>query len=326
MWKTREGRPAAYAAAGRAIMMLTHWRKDMKRIAIIGMGALGLLYGDMLQSAFDVGFIVDPRRKAAYARQPIRVNGEDKSFMLLDAGANHPVDLLIFAVKGTALAQAIEDAAGYVGPDTVILSLLNGITSEEILGRRFGPEHIVYCTAQGMDAVRVDRSLRYTQRGKLCIGLPGGAASPKLDSVCAAFDAAGVPYEVDPDILHRLWSKFMLNVGVNQVVMVHEGNYGTIQQPGPARDQMIAAMREVIPLSRLEGVPVTEEDLAYYVDLMDTLSPEGMPSMRQDGLAHRKSEVELFAGTVCRLAARHDLPVPVNEALYRTVLDMEKNY
>ena len=135
-----------------------------------------------------------------------------------------------------------------------------------------------------------------------------------------------MPYEVDPDILHRLWSKFMLNVGVNQVVMVYEGNYGTIQRPGPARDRMIAAMREVIPLSRLEGVPVTEDDLAFYVDLMDTLSPEGMPSMRQDGLAHRKSEVELFAGTVCRLAHRHGLAVPVNEALYRTVKEMEARY
>ena len=298
----------------------------MKDIAIIGMGALGLLFGDMLQSAFDVGFIVDPQRRAAYAGQPITVNGAEKRFRLLDAGAASPADLLIFAVKGTALDQAIEDAAGYVGPGTVILSLLNGITSEDIIGRRFGFEHIVYCTAEGMDAVREGRSLRYTRCGKLCIGLPGGKRSPDLDALCAAFDAAGVPYEVDPDILHRLWSKFMLNVGVNQVVMVHEGNYGTIQKPGPARDRMIAAMREVIPLSRLEGVPVTEEDLEYYLNLTDTLSPEGMPSMRQDGFAHRRSEVELFAGTVCRLAARHGLSVPVNEALYRTVLAIEAKY
>ena len=298
----------------------------MRNIAIIGMGALGLLFGDMLQSALDVGFIVDPQRKAVYAKQTITVNGAEKRFRLLDAGASSPADLLIFAVKGTALDRAIEDAAGHVGPDTVIVSLLNGITSEQVLGRRFGFEHIVYCTAQGMDAVREGRSLRYTRCGKLCVGLPGGRRSPDLDALCAAFDAAGVPYEVDPDILHRLWSKFMLNVGVNQVVMVHEGNYGTIQRPGPARDQMIAAMREVIPLSRLEGVPVTEEDLEYYVRLLDTLSPEGMPSMRQDGLAHRRSEVELFAGTVCRLAEKHGLAVPVNEELYRTVLAMEAKY
>jgi len=110
------------------------------------------------------------------------------------------------------------------------------------------------------------------------------------------------------------------------VVMVHEGNYGTIQRPGPARDQMIAAMREVIPLSRLEGVPVTERDLQDYLDLLDTLSPEGMPSMRQDGLAHRKSEVELFSGTVIRLAEKHGLDVPVNRALYDNIRAMEAQY
>lgn len=298
----------------------------MNSIAIIGMGALGLLYGDMLQSAFDAGFIVDERRKALYARQPIMINGKEKRFPLLDAGARRPVDLVIFAVKSTGLEQAMADAAGYIGPDTILLSLLNGITSEAILGKRFGAEHIVYCTAQGMDAVREGRSLRYTRRGKLCVGLPGGASSPDLEALCAAFDAAGVPHVIDPDILHRLWSKFMLNVGVNQVVMVYEGNYGTIQRPGKPREHMIAAMREVIPLSRLEGVPVTEADLTDYLDLLDTLSPEGMPSMRQDGLARRRSEVELFSGTVCRLADKHGLDVPVNRELYKTILDMESGY
>ena len=298
----------------------------MKNIAIIGMGALGLLYGDMLQTAYDVGFIVDAGRRAAYACQPITVNGMKKAFPLLDAGGKGPVDLVIFAVKGTVLDQAIEDAAGYVGPDTLLLSLLNGITSEAILARRFGPGHIVYCTAQGMDAVRVDRTLNYTRRGTLCVGNPGGGTSPDLEALCAALDTAGVPYAVEPDILRRQWSKFMLNVGVNQVVMVHEGNYGTIQRPGPARDQMIAAMREVIPLSRLEGVPVTERDLQDYLDLLDTLSPEGMPSMRQDGLAHRKSEVDLFSGTVIRLAEKQGLDVPVNRALYDTIRAMEARY
>ena len=298
----------------------------MKDIAIIGMGALGLLYGDMLQTAFNVSYIVDAQRRAAYARQPITVNGVEKTFPLLDAGGKGPVDLVIFAVKGTVLEEAIEDAAGYVGPDTILLSLLNGITSETILARRFGTGHIVYCTAQGMDAVRVNRALRYTRRGTLCVGNPGGETSPDLETLRAAFEAAGVPYAVESDILRRQWSKLMLNVGVNQVVMVREGNYGTIQRPGPARDQMIAAMREVIPLSQAEGVPVTERDLQDYLDLLDTLSPEGMPSMRQDGLAHRKSEVELFSGTVVRLAEKHGLNVPVNRALYDAIRAIETRY
>jgi len=217
----------------------------MKRIAIIGMGALGLLYADQLQSAFDVGFIADEARREAYRSQPITVNGRPTAFRLLSPERPEwTADLLLFAVKGPALERAIADAAGFVGPDTLLLSLLNCSSSEAILGARFGFEHLIYCTAQGMDAVREGRSLRYTRRGTLCVGLPGGRTSPDLEALVAALDAAGVPCAVDPDIQHRLWSKFMLNVGVNQVLMVCQGTYGTIQRPGPARERMIAAMRE----------------------------------------------------------------------------------
>ena len=303
--------------------------KKIENIAIIGMGALGLLFGDLLQrnAELSVGFIVDAARMERYRREPIRINGVPKGFDLLPAGAAAKIaDLVIFAVKSTALEGAMEDAAGYVGKGTVLVSLLNGITSEGLLEARFGRENVVYCTAQGMDATRQGRTLTYSKPGQLCIGLPDGRSRDALDALEDMLARAGVPHTVEADILHRMWSKLMLNVGVNQVVMVREGSYGTVQAPGAAREQMIAAMREVIALSRLEGVPVTEDDLEYYVGLIDTLSPDGMPSMRQDGLARRKSEVELFSGTVLRLAAKHGLDVPVNRELYDAVRRMEAAY
>lgn len=303
--------------------------KRIENIAIIGMGALGLLFGDLLERdpGLSVGFIVDEARLRRYQGEPVCVNGAQRRFRFLPArSAGAPADLLIFAVKATALEEAMADAAGYVGPDTIVLSLLNGITSEGLLEERFGREKVVHCIAQGMDATRQGRTLTYTKPGQLCIGLPAGRPADRLDALAALLARAGVPHTVEADITHRIWSKFMLNVGVNQVVMVREGNYGTVQAPGETREQMIAAMREVIALSALEGVPVTEDDLAYYVNLIDTLSPSGMPSMRQDGLAHRRTEVELFSGTVCRLAAKHGLQVPVNRGLYDAIRAMEAGW
>ena len=303
---------------------------NIEQIAIVGMGALGVLYGDFLTERLGrgrVGFVVDAERRARYERMEITANGRRCDFRLIDANeSGHPADLVIFAVKATALEQAMEDAAGQIGPDTVILSVLNGITSEQLLEARFGGKNVVYCVAQGMDAVKQGGALTYTVMGQLCVGVPSEEKLPALDAVCALFDRIGLPYSRESDILHRLWSKFMLNVGVNQVVMVCEGAYGTIQVPGKPREMMIAAMREVLELSRYEGVRITEDDLHFYVDLMNTMSPQGMPSMRQDGLAHRRSEVELFSGTVCRLAKKHGLPVPVNEWLYARVKEMEAAY
>ena len=303
---------------------------NIERIAIVGMGALGVLYGDFLTSRLGrerVGFVVNAERRARYGRTEISANGRRYDFRLIDASeTGEPADLVIFAVKATALDQAMEDAAGQIGPNTVLLSVLNGITSERLLEQRFGGRNVVYCVAQGMDAVKLGGKLTYTVMGQLCIGVPSAEKLPALDAVCALFDRIGMPYSRETDILHRLWGKFMLNVGVNQVVMVFEGTYGTIQAPGRPREMMIAAMREVLELSKYEGVKLSVDDLNFYVELMNTMSPQGMPSMRQDGLAHRRSEVELFSGTVCRLAKKHGLSVPVNEWLYARVREMEAAY
>lgn len=306
--------------------------KVIDHITIIGMGALGILYGEHFTGALGSGavtFLADHERIRRYQSEGVYCNRKACSFRFRSAkAAEKPARLLIFAVKATALDDAIELARPYVAGDTVILSVLNGISSEEIIRQKLGTGSIVYSVAQGMDAVKTGNRLSYSNKGVLCIGIPDQnprevAALHRLEEL---FTRTGLDYVTEADILHRLWSKWMLNVGVNQVVMVEAGTYRTIQQPGAARDLMIAAMREVIELAKKEQVPVTEQDLNEYLALLDTLNPDGMPSMRQDGLARRYSEVELFAGTVIRKARAADVAVPVNRYLYQTIREMESSY
>ena len=212
--------------------------------------------------------------------------------------------------------------------NTIILSVLNGISSEEIIGRILGAEHVLTCVAQGMDAVKLGNDLKYTHIGQICIGIRPDEAGkePMLEAVTALFERTSLPYTREEDILARLWGKWMLNVGVNQTVMVTEGTYETVQKPGKARDMMRAAMGEVLELAKAEGISVTERDLEMYVSLIDSLNPNGMPSMRQDGLLKRPSEVELFSGTVIARADAAGVPVPVNRELYKRIREMEAAY
>ncbi|MBE5985657.1 MAG: ketopantoate reductase family protein, partial [Paenibacillaceae bacterium] len=113
---------------------------------------------------------------------------------------------------------------------------------------------------------------------------------------------------------------------INQTCLAYEANYAQALTPGTPYDTLVGAMREVILLSQKEGITLTEGDLEAYIELLKTLSPEGVPSMRQDGIAHRPSEVEMFSGTVRRLAAKHGLSVPVNDMLYKKIKDMESTY
>lgn len=306
--------------------------KAIDHITIIGMGALGIMYGEHFFSALGSGavaFLADDERIRRYQAEGVYCNRKALNFGFIPAGAvEKPAQLLIFAVKATALDDAVEMARPYVNGDTIIVSVLNGISSEDTIAGRLGTGHIIYSVAQGMDAVKIENQLTYSNKGVLCIGVPGRDPQKlaALECLTQLFDRAGLPYVVEDDIRHRLWSKWMLNVGVNQVVMVAEGTYRTIQKPGAAREQMIAAMREVIRLAEVEHIPVTEHDLEEYVALLDTLNPDGMPSMRQDGLARRYSEVELFSGTVLKKARAANVAVPVNQYLYQTILERERSY
>jgi Ketopantoate reductase len=140
------------------------------------------------------------------------------------------------------------------------------------------------------------------------------------------FEKAQIPYTVDGDIIHRMWGKYMLNVGLNQVCMLYEATYGEVLSKAETFDIMCKAMREVMALAKAEGVNLTEQDLNYYLDLMRTLVPDATPSMRQDGILKRYSEVEMFAGTIIELGAKHNILVPVNQMLYKKVKEKEAAY
>ncbi|MGI6168388.1 MAG: ketopantoate reductase family protein [Christensenellales bacterium] len=306
--------------------------EKIKNIAIVGMGALGVLYGEHFASKLGlkaVTFVADEERIAKYRTQGVYSNGKRWDFQLSSGGDGvGPADLLIFSVKGTALLDAIGEAAPWVGKDTIILSLLNGIVSEEIIGEALGNGHVLHCVAQGMDAVKLGNHLTYSHMGQLRIGVFPEERDklPLLGRIEELFDRTGLPYMREENIKRRLWSKWMLNVGVNQVVMVERGNYGTVQQPGRPRELMRQAMGEVMILAEKEGVFLTEHDIDGYIELVDTLDPEGMPSMRQDGIERRPSEVELFSGTVLEKAKKHGLSLPVNEMLYAAIKEIEAGY
>lgn len=305
--------------------------QEIKTVAIVGLGALGTLFGNLLSKRMEkenLRIIADSGRIARYVQEKVYANGEACDFhYITPEEKTPPADLVLVAVKYLQLDDALKAIQNQVGPHTLILSLLNGITSEGIIGKAYGMDKVVYCVAQGMDAVKVGNRLTYKNTGKLCFGpINGGPLPEKVQGIANFFSRVGVPFEVDEHMGKRMWGKFMLNVGVNQTVAVFGPDYRAVQQEGPQRDTMIAAMREVIALSKLEGVNLTEDDLQYWLRVLGTLDPNGKPSMRQDVEAKRYSEVALFSGAVLELAKKHGMDAPVNRMLYESILKIEAEY
>ncbi|MDP4159670.1 MAG: ketopantoate reductase family protein [Bacillota bacterium] len=303
----------------------------IRTVAILGLGALGTMLATYFSNRLpndNLRVIANQSRIINYKQNGIYCNEARYNFnYVLPENKQKPVDLLIFCVKFNQLQQAIEDARQQVGEDTIILSALNGISSEEIIGKTFGMEKMLYCVAQGMDAVKIGNKLDYKNLGMLCFGEKENSGwSEKVTAVAEFFDTLDFPYEVPNDMEHKMWGKFMLNTGVNQTVAVFSTNYGGIQVEGEPRNVMIAAMREVISLSQAVGINLGESDLMYWLEVLTKLNPLGMPSMRQDMAAGRKTEVGLFSGTTIALGKQYHVPTPVNEWLYYKVHEMEKEF
>ena len=301
----------------------------VQSVAIVGMGALGLMYGDHIQNAVGndgVFFLMDSGRIERYRNADYTVNGKKCIFSMVDCEKVQPVELIIVATKYNGLRSAMEVMEKAVGKDTIIISVLNGISSEKILAEKYDENRIIPCVALGMDAMREGYTLNYTKKGRLCIGAVKEEQKPALQAVAEYFTAIGLPHSVESDIMHTMWCKLFLNVGINQTCMVYETTYqGALTDPEASKD-LYGAMREVMAIAQAEGVYLTEEDFQYYTNILRTLKPDGYPSMRQDALAGRKSEVDMFAGTVIEIAKKHGISVPVNEKYYRIVQEMESKY
>ena len=304
---------------------------EINKVSIIGLGALGILFGNQLSKNMpekDLRIIADVDRIQRYEKDKIYCNNEICQFNYVTPEEPFvPADLLIFAVKYNDLKDAIKSVKNHVGENTIIMSVLNGITSETIIAETYGMDKVLYCVAQGMDAVKVGNKLTYHNMGMLCFGEnEPDIISDRVKTVSRFFDKTGVPYEAVTDMQKRLWGKFMLNVGINQTVAVYSTNYGGVQKEGKARDTMIAAMREVIAISEKEDINLTEEDLNYWLEIVSTLNGEGKPSMAQDVEAGRFSEVELFSGAVLQFGKKHDIDTPVNQNLYDKITSIESEY
>ena len=118
----------------------------------------------------------------------------------------------------------------------------------------------------------------------------------------------------------------MLNAGVNQTSAVLRCGYGAMRRPGPAREIVRSAMREVMAIAAREGVTLDEQDMENGPARMGSLSPSGKTSMLQDVEAFRRTEAPMFGGVIAGLGREYGVPAAVNETLYRLILAIEESY
>ncbi|AAK79572.1 2-dehydropantoate 2-reductase [Clostridium acetobutylicum] len=300
--------------------------KRIRNISVVGMGAVGCAYGRKLYKLNPNNFkiIADDKRKEKLTKNGFLINGEKYDFKCVSPNENlGKDDLIIIAVKYNQLEEAIEEIRNYVGENTIILSFLNGIKSEEEIGKVYGMDKILYSYCV-LESTRKGSEVYVSDGYKIVFGQKESDNKyEKIKAVRELFDDAEIDYEIPVDIIHSMWSKFMFNVGINPVSAILKANYGMLQKNKYARETMVSAMMEVINISQKASVNLKIEEINHWLAVLDECELHGKTSMCQDILMGRKTEIDMLSGEVCALGEKYGVDTPVNRTLFNMVKSIE---
>ena len=300
----------------------------VQNVVVIGLGAIGAIYAAKLK-AYDpacVRVLVDQTRLERYRAQGIVLNGERHDFeYVLPQDNPRKADLILIATKADALPEAIEALAGYVHDSTIILSLLNGITSEDLIAARYGWDKVLHAYFIGHGSTRSGNEVIFDGVGRIVFGEANAAArTPRVERVCQFFDRAGIAYDVPEDILFSQWCKFVVNVGINQASAVLRASYGAFQRSEKALALVMGLMQEAVAVAHKVGIRNAGGLLPWSEQFIRTMPPAFKSSMLQDIEAGKKTEVDIFGGAVCALGQQYGVPTPQNAQFVTLIRALEE--
>ena len=285
---------------------------------VCGIGAVGSIYADKIEkfTPQNLRVLVDEARLERYKKNPTVFNGRVLDFnYILPNDTSFKADLIIIATKFDGLNDVIKNIKNFVYDDTVILSLLNGVTSEKIIAKTYGREKLLYSYFIGHSAIRDRRNITHDDVNTIVYGSENSNDFENVERIQDFFEQAGINYLIPDDIIHSLWLKYMLNVSANQTTAILRMNFGEMLENDKCMDFAINVMKEVQAIAKAEGVRNTESMINETIEHLHTMIPEGKTSMLQDVEAGRKTEVEMFAGTVIKLGKEFGIPTPYNKII-----------
>ena len=296
------------------------------RISVLGAGAMGSLFGGLLAEAgHDVELIdVNPAQIAAVRQHGLLISndaGERRvalPIMRPEEATTQP-DWLIVFTKAMHTQGALAAAKHLIGPQTRLLSLQNGLGNAEKLTAFADASRI----AIGMTTVPADLvapgEVHSHGQSKTRVVMVDGSKDAALHALAAALDATGLPCAVDPDAVVAIWEKVAFNVALNSLCAVTRRTVGGLGADAGGRQLAHAVASEALTVAQAEGLMVSPERTHATIDHALDHHDGHKPSMLQDLLAGRPTEIETLNGAVVRVARRYGIATPRTEALYALV-------
>ena len=299
------------------------------RLAVIGAGAMGSIYGGHLSQNNEVYLVDTAAPVVEHIRKEglkIQENGQDVIYRpqaMTSTEGLEPVDLVILFVKSLFSRAALSGNKSLIGPDTYVMTLQNGSGHEDILGEFVDQDHIVIGTTEDNGAVLGLGHIRRGGEGNTNVGMLVEDKDGFLPRLKEAFDCCGFNVKIHANIQQLIWDKLFTNVSLSAVTGILQVDMGYIASNEYAWAMTRRLIKEAVAVAKAMGLEADEEAIAAKVRKTSEMSPNGCTSIRADLRDGRKSEVDTISGSVVRAAAKVGVPVPSHEFVVNMVHALE---
>ena len=299
------------------------------RIAVIGAGAMGSIYGGHLSLHNDVCF-VDTNQKIVDQINTVGLaideNGTTNLYhpkAFSNTAGQEPADLIILFVKSIFSRAALEGNKHLIGPETRLLTLQNGAGHEDLLREFAAEDRIIIGTTEDNGAVLAPGHVRRGGEGRTNVGMLTEDKDGFLEKLKEAFDSCGFQVMIHSNIQQLIWNKLFTNVSLSAVTGILQVDMGYIAADPYAWNLTKQLIHEAVAAARAAGLTCDEEEITEKVRQTSINNPQGCTSIRADLRDGRKTEVDTISGAVVRAAKKLGVAVPSHEFVVNMVHAME---
>jgi len=303
------------------------------KIAIIGPGAMGCLYAYFLSKSKEEVWLLDKteERAAKINQSGIKVEGVSGNYQIKTKATAQvkeigQADLILLCVKSYNTKDAIQRAKPLVGDQTKVLTLQNGIGNIEIISEIVGPDKVIGgVTNEGATLLDIG-SIRHAGRGETLIGRIDGKIPVEMRQIREIFNKVGLETKISRDIKGLLWSKLIINAGINALTAVTRLPNGKLTEFDGTRRILREAVSEATRVAKRKRIKLIYDDPLAKAEAVCEATATNVSSMLQDVLKKKRTEIDFINGVVVRQGQESGIPVPVNAMLLDLVKTIEQSY
>lgn len=298
----------------------------IKSVAVLGAGAVGsyVIWGLSEKKDIRLGVIASGERAKRLKNKGCKINDTVYHPEVWTPEEAHGVDFLIVSLKYGALPGALDNITAVTGENTVIMSLMNGVDSEEIIAEKVGAEHLLHAVIKVASHKENDG---YVFNPEATLGIIFGEVSAPYDServqaVLDLFSGTGLHYRATDCILEEIWSKFRLNVCNNLPQAILGAGVGCYRDSVHMKAISDRLRAELMAIAEAKGIDISKADVSS--GRGSAVPPTARYSTLQDLDAGRHTEIDMFSGALIRMGKELGIPTPYNEFTYHMIKALEE--